>query len=166
MLMSHKILNIVVAGIEYNNKWLFIKRKRGDYQKKWALVGGKMHFDETIRESVLREIKEETGLDVEWIGIKSILNERLKDKDSKEIKQQFIIFLCLVKSKSDEIQETEEGELCWFNHEDIEENKESIIPSDYYMITELIPRESLQQIIEVELLEKKEELSLGLLNEY
>ena len=92
--MSQKILNIVVAGIEHKNKWLFIKRRRGDYQEKWALVGGKMQFDETIKESILREIKEETGLEVEWIGIKSILNEKLIEGDSKETKQQFIIILC------------------------------------------------------------------------
>ncbi len=164
--MSQKILNIVVAGIEHKNKWLFIKRRRGDYQEKWALVGGKMQFDETIKESILREIKEETGLEVEWIGIKSILNEKLIEGDSKETKQQFIIILCSVKANSNKVQETEEGELCWFTNQDIKKNKEDIIPSDYYMMTELITKESLQQIIEVELLEKKEELNLGLLEEY
>jgi len=164
--MSQNILNIVVAGIEYKNKWLFIKRKRGDYQEKWALVGGKMQFDETIKESILREIKEETGLEAEWVGIKSILNEKLIEMDSKATKQQFIIILCSVKTSSDEVQETDEGELYWFTNQDIQENKEDIIPSDYYMITKLIPKESLQQIVEVELLENKEELYLGLLKEY
>ena len=164
--MSQNILNIVVAGIEYNDKWLFIKRKRGDYQKKWALVGGKMQFDETIKESILREIKEETSLEVEWVGIKSILNEKLIEKNSMVTKQQFIIILCLVKANSNEIKETEEGELCWFTKQEIKKNKENIIPSDYCMITELIVKESLQQIIEVELLEQKENLSLGLLEEY
>lgn len=164
--MSQKILNIVVAGIEHKNKWLFIKRRRGDYQEKWALVGGKMQFDETIKESILREIKEETGLEVEWVGVKSILNEKLLEKDTKETKQQFIIILCSVKASSDVVQETDEGELCWFTDQDILENKENIIPSDFYMITELIPNESLQQIVEVELLEKKDELYLGLLKEY
>ena len=164
--MSQKILNIVVAGIEYNNNWLFIKRKRGDYQEKWALVGGKMQFDETVKESVLREIKEETGLEVEWNGIKSILNEKLIEKDSRETKQQFIIILCSVKASSYNVQETEEGELFWFTYQDIKNKKDDIVPSDYYMITELITKESLKQIIEVELFEKKEELYLGLLEEY
>jgi len=164
--MSQKILNIVVAGIEHNNKWLFIKRERGDYKKKWALVGGKMHFDETIKESILREIKEETGLEVEWGGIKSILNEKLKEKDSEETTQHFIIILCLTIAKSDEVMETEEGELCWFAEQEIRDNKDKIIPSDYHMITNLILKESLNQIVEVELLEKEDELSLGLFEEY
>ncbi len=164
--MSQKILNIVVAGIEHNNKWLFIKRERGDYQKKWALAGGKMHFDETIKESILREIKEETGLEVEWVGIKSILNEKLKEKDSGETTQHFIIILCLTKAKSDDVIKTEEGELCWFTEQKIRDNKDKIIPSDYHMITNLIMKESLNQIVEVELLKKEDELSLGLFEEY
>lgn len=164
--MSQKILSIVVAGIEYNNKWLFIKRERGDYQKKWALVGGKMHFDETIKESILREIKEETGLEVEWVGIKSILNEKLKEKNSGETTQHFIIILCLTKANSDEVKETEEGELCWFTKQKIRNNENKIIPSDYHMMTNLIMKESLNQIVEVELLEKEDELSLGLFEEY
>lgn len=164
--MSQKILNIVVAGIEYNNKWLFIKRERGDYRKKWALVGGKMHFDETIKESILREIKEETGLEVEWVGIKSILNEKLKEKNSGETTQHFIIILCLTKANSDEVKETEEGELSWFTKQKIRDNKNKIIPSDYHMMTNLIMKESLNQIVEVELLEKEDELSLGLFEEY
>ena len=166
MIMSQKILNIVVAGIEYNNKWLFIKRERGEYRKKWALVGGKMHFDETIEESILREIKEETGLEVEWGGIKSILNEKLKKKDSGETTQHFIIILCLTKANSDEVIITEEGELCWFTKQKIRDNRDQIIPSDYHMMINLIMKESLNQIVEVELLEKEDELSLGLFEEY
>ena len=164
--MNNQILNIVVAGIEYQDKWLFIKRKRGDYQRRWALVGGKINFDETLRESALREIKEETGLNVEWLGIKSILNEKLIDENSMETKQQFIIILCLTKAKSNNVRGTEEGELRWFSNQDIRLNKENIIPSDYLMITELINKQSLPQIVEVELLEKQEELSLGLFEEY
>jgi len=166
MIMSQKILNIVVAVIEYNNKWLFIKRERGDYQKKWALVGGKMNFDETIKESILREIKEETGLEAEWVGIKSILNEKLKEKDSGETSQHFIIVLCLTKANSDEVLKTEEGELRWFTKQEIRDNRNKIIPSDYHMMTHLIIKESLNQIVEVELLEKEDELSLGLFEEY
>ena len=58
------ILIIVVAGIKKKKEWLLIKRERGDYRKKWALVGGKMQFDESIQEALLREIYEETGLNL------------------------------------------------------------------------------------------------------
>ena len=63
MLMAQeRILNIVVAGVKYNQKWLLIRRERGSYQQKYALVGGKMDVDERIKEALLREIKEETTI--------------------------------------------------------------------------------------------------------
>ena len=39
---KRRILNVVVAGIRNTaeNKWLLIRRERGDYIGKWALVGG------------------------------------------------------------------------------------------------------------------------------
>ena len=83
------LIIIVVAGIRNKNEWLLIKRERGDYKKKWALVGGKMQFDESIQEALLREIYEETGLKVEMIGIKAILNEKLKNMKTGETMREF-----------------------------------------------------------------------------
>ena len=58
MLISHlikmktDILNIVVAGIRWGDKWLLIHRSKGDYQKKWALVGGKLEKNEELKEAI------------------------------------------------------------------------------------------------------------------
>ncbi|MCG3215391.1 MAG: NUDIX domain-containing protein [Candidatus Heimdallarchaeota archaeon] len=161
-----KILAVVVAGIKNNNNWLLIKRERGDYQQKWALVGGKIQFNETIQDAITREIAEETGLNVKWEGIKAILNERLMDKRNGETVKQFIIFLCQTAFKEGEIKPTEEGELKWFSEFEIEENKERIIPSDYYMLRELMKRENAQSIFEVKLIKENNELSLGFIEEY
>ena len=161
-----RILNIVVGGIERNNKWLLIKRKRGDYQQKWALVGGKMNFDEDIKEALLREIQEETGLSVEWIGIKAILNEKLKDGANNETYKQFIIFLCSTVADSDKLQETDEGDLRWFSNKEIVVEKKNIIPSDYYMISQLLKRKKMDSIIELDLIEKENDLRIGVLSEY
>ena len=108
---QEQILNIVVAGIKKDDKWLFIKRRRGDYLRKWALIGGKMKFDEKIKEALLREIKEETGLVVEWRGVKGILNERLEDRKTGHTLKHFIIVLCLTVVKGGKLVESEEGEL-------------------------------------------------------
>ncbi|MHA1198447.1 MAG: NUDIX hydrolase [Candidatus Heimdallarchaeaceae archaeon] len=160
------ILNIVVGGIEYEGKWLLIKRERGDYQQKWALVGGKINFDEGIEEALLREIKEETGLSVKWKGIKSILNEKLKNTKTTITYKQFFIFLCLTEADSDEFRESDEGELRWFSNEDIVNEEENIIPSDYLMITKLLNRKNMGSIIELDLLEENDNLEIGSFKEY
>lgn len=45
------------------SKFLITRRKSGLYQGMWCLPGGHIDRDETMREAVIREVKEETGLD-------------------------------------------------------------------------------------------------------
>ncbi len=163
---QNRILTVVVAGIKKKNEWLLIKRKRGDYQNKWALVGGKMQFNESIQEAILREIFEETGLKVEMKGIKAILNEKLEKMETRETIKHFLIFLCKTEFNEGELRDTEEGELRWFSKNEIHNFKQDIIPSDYYMLNVLLERENLNSIIEIELIESRDKLEIGLLEEY
>jgi mutator protein MutT len=45
------------------SKFLITRRKTGLYQGIWCLPGGHIDRDETMRDAVIREVKEETGLD-------------------------------------------------------------------------------------------------------
>lgn len=58
-----------VAGIiEFpDNKILLVKRKTVVFKGYWALPGGKVDPGETVEQSVLREIKEKTGLEVKIV---------------------------------------------------------------------------------------------------
>lgn len=56
--------DIVCSGIViYDNKLLLIKRGINPEIGKWALPGGYISWDETAEEAVVREVKEETGID-------------------------------------------------------------------------------------------------------
>ncbi len=43
---------------------LLIKRRTVPFSGYWALPGGRVDFGETVEQSIVREVKEETGLDV------------------------------------------------------------------------------------------------------
>lgn len=49
------------------NRVLLIKwgNTKGSWSGKWTVLGGKVEFGESIVDAVVREAKEETGLDVE-----------------------------------------------------------------------------------------------------
>ena len=63
------ILNCAGAVIEKDGKILFQRRSDNG---KWGLIGGLLELDETYAQAAVREIREETGLDVEltaFLGI-------------------------------------------------------------------------------------------------
>lgn len=52
-----------------DNKILLIKRNTRPFVGFWALPGGRMDPGETIDQTVIREVKEETGLDVKIVRV-------------------------------------------------------------------------------------------------
>lgn len=70
--MKHKpiIQKIVLAGVIIkNNKVLILQRSKDEdiFPNMWELPSGKREFLETSENSLIREVKEETGLDIEVV---------------------------------------------------------------------------------------------------
>lgn len=60
-----KHTHLGIYGVVVNDdKILLIKKARGPYKGKFDLPGGSVEFGETPEQTLSREIKEETGLDV------------------------------------------------------------------------------------------------------
>ena len=60
-----------------DGKYLLAERNKENYNGYWVIPGGGVNFGETIEEAGIREIKEETNLDVEiikLIGYKEVIN--------------------------------------------------------------------------------------------
>lgn len=61
---------VVLGIIEREGKFLLIRRKKPHLSLEWAFPGGIIKAGETDEEAVVREVKEEVGLDVEVVGPK------------------------------------------------------------------------------------------------
>jgi len=63
--------------IEKDGRFLLGERNKENYKGYWVIPGGGVNLGETIKDAGIREIKEETGLDVEivkFIGHREIIN--------------------------------------------------------------------------------------------
>lgn len=62
---------------------LMIKRGKPPRQGSWSLPGGAQELGETIREAARREVREETGLQIEIFGLIDVVDSVRSDADDK-----------------------------------------------------------------------------------
>src|SRR5665647_1672302 len=97
-----------------DNKILLIKRNTIPFKGYWALPGGRMDPDETIEQTIVREVKEETGLDV---TIVRKMGEYVEKGVKDEVEYEYYPTCFLVKPEGGEIkkQDSEIQEINLFN---------------------------------------------------
>ena len=72
-------MSIIVGGVlEKDGKYLLVQEAQEKCYGKWNLPAGHLDPNETIFEAAKREIKEESGLDVELTGVCQIGNRKLE----------------------------------------------------------------------------------------
>ncbi|HLL61307.1 MAG TPA: NUDIX hydrolase [Candidatus Nitrosocosmicus sp.] len=70
------------AIIIQDNKIVLIKRGLKPAKGQWALPGGHVEWDETVEDTVIKEVKEETGLDITSMNLFNVYSK--PDRDPKQ----------------------------------------------------------------------------------
>lgn len=71
---------VIVGGlIENNGKYLLVQETQEKCYGKWNLPAGHLDQNETVFDAAKREIKEESGIDVELTGVCQIGNQKRLD---------------------------------------------------------------------------------------
>ncbi len=85
-------ISSVEAVILKDDKLLFLRRKNNPVKGQWWFPGGRIRKGETLREALIREVKEETGLEViksELVNVYSRIFDKRHDIS--------IVYLCSCK---------------------------------------------------------------------
>jgi mutator protein MutT len=110
----------VGAIIICNGQILLEKRKNEPGKGKWSIPGGLVDLGETARQTVIREVKEETGLEVDKPRLIDVVDNVVRDSDGK-IKYHFVIIDYFVKLIGGVLQAADDAEeLKWVLLDDAE----------------------------------------------
>ena len=66
---------IALVGATLNGRLLLVRRLIEPLKGYWAPPGGYVEYDESVEEAVVREVKEETNLDVELEGLLNVYSK-------------------------------------------------------------------------------------------
>ncbi|TWT00218.1 NUDIX domain-containing protein [Planomicrobium sp. CPCC 101079] len=107
------------AGLVVNSRkeWLVVKKRYGGLKGKWSLPAGFVAASETIDQAVLREVKEETGMDCNVLGMIGFRSGVIRG----EISDNMAIFLLEAKNEQQNLQaqESELFEAAWKSPEEL-----------------------------------------------
>ena len=89
----------VGAVIVRNGEVLLVRRANPPLQGEWSLPGGALELGEKLRDGIAREVKEETGLDVEVGPVLDVVDSIFPDGDGRTQYHYVLIdYLCHLRS--------------------------------------------------------------------
>ncbi len=96
--------------IHRNGEVLLMKKPRRGW---WYAPGGKVDALETIQETVIREVQEETGLNIKQPELKSVITIVIQDQEV--VVNEWMLFTFFADQFQGQLQEENaEGELAWW----------------------------------------------------
>lgn len=116
---AHPVVG-VGAVVVRGDRALIIKRGHEPRKGEWSLPGGIVELGESLIEAAKREVKEETGLDVEPGAIVETFDRVHRDSDGR-IRYHFVIvdFIC-VSALGDPVAGSDAEAVAWATAEEID----------------------------------------------
>lgn len=78
------------VAVFHQGKVLLAQRSKPPLDGVWSLPGGKVETGEKAREAALRELREETGIEAEILGVADVADVILRNEDGS-LKVQYVI---------------------------------------------------------------------------
>jgi 8-oxo-dGTP diphosphatase len=110
-----------VGAVIWNGRGevLLIRRANPPLQHEWSLPGGKVEFGEPLRVALLREVREETGLEVEIVALVDVA-ELISGEADADIQMHYVLVDFSARAVGVEpVPDTDAIEARWFAMDEI-----------------------------------------------
>jgi len=122
---------IIVGGvIEKDGKYLLVQEAQQKAYGKWNIPAGHLDPNETIFDGAKREIKEESGFDVELTGVCQIGNQKLTNDTFVSV-----VFSTKIVSGEIKFDPNELLDVKWFTYEEILAMKDQLRMENFILGT-------------------------------
>lgn len=88
--MSHPVPTVGVVCLR-GEEVLLIKRGTPPRLGQWSVPGGRLEWGETLQGAALRELKEETGVDAELLGLIDVIDGVFPARRGGEITRHYVL---------------------------------------------------------------------------
>lgn len=113
----------VGAVVVHEGRILLVRRGHEPLKGKWSIPGGMLELGESLAEGAVREVREETCLEVSAIELIELVDRIYRDPESGRVRYHYVVadYLCQVvggtlqaSSDADEVRWVERSE--WSSH--------------------------------------------------
>ncbi|MDR7231632.1 8-oxo-dGTP diphosphatase [Caulobacter sp. BE264] len=88
--MSHPVPTVGVVCLR-GEEVLLIKRGTPPRLGQWSVPGGRLEWGETLQDAALRELKEETGVDADLLGLIDVIDGVFPARPGGEITRHYVL---------------------------------------------------------------------------
>lgn len=143
------LLNMCMIYDDCNN-YLVLNRIKPDWPG-ITFPGGHVESNESLTDSIIREVKEETGLDIFNPQLCGVVNWYDKDKNRN------VVFLYKTKNFNGKLQSSREGEVYWVNKSEfknlnwsmgMEDYLKVFLSDDYYEVYEYFDKDEWKRFVQ------------------
>ena len=97
-----------------------------------------MHEGEHIDEAVERELFEESGVKARFAELRGVVTEVLQPESGPQM--HYLLLVCRLEAKTLRLRPSAEGDVRWFDAEELSRAWDQVVPSDRLILERLVLR--------------------------
>ncbi|MBP7063590.1 NUDIX hydrolase [Ferrovibrio sp.] len=107
------------AVVWRDDKVLMIKRGRPPRAGIWSLPGGGQDLGETVEQGIRRELREETGVEVELLGLVAVIDSVQRDAEGRVLYHYTIVDYAARWASGEVVAGDDAADAAWFSLEEL-----------------------------------------------